>query len=69
MNKQLKGFLYGITIVGPLTGSILGLIEPVVAALASAVILKQEFLITDVIGIAAILGGVAMLSIYSEKNK
>lgn len=60
-------FLYGITIVGPLTGSILGLIEPVVAAVASAVILKQEFLMTDVVGIAAILGGVAMLSLYNEK--
>ena len=62
-------FLYGITIVGPLTGSILGLIEPVVAALASAVILKQKFLMTDVIGIVAILGGVAMLSIYRENKK
>lgn len=62
-------FLYGITIVGPLTGSILGLIEPVVAALASAVILKQKFLVTDIIGIVAILGGVAMLSIYNEKKR
>lgn len=62
-------FLYGITIVGPLTGSILGLIEPVVAALASALILKQRFLATDIIGIVAILGGVAMLSIYNENRK
>lgn len=62
-------FLYGITIVGPVTGSILGLIEPVVAALASTIILKQEFLVTDIIGIAAILGGVAMLSLYNEKQK
>lgn len=61
-------FLYGITIVGPLTGSILGLIEPVVAAMASAILLKQTFLVTDIIGIVAILAGVAMLSIYNERK-
>lgn len=60
-------FLYGITLVGPLTGSILGLIEPVVAAVASAVILKQTFRLSDVFGIAAILGGVAMLSFYNKE--
>ncbi len=32
-------------------------------------ILKQKFLMTDIIGIAAILGGVAMLSFYVEKQK
>lgn len=61
-------FLYGITIVGPLTGSILGLIEPVVAAFASAIILQQTFLVTDIIGIVAILAGVTMLAIYNEKK-
>lgn len=62
-------FLYGITIVGPLTGSILGLIEPVVAAFASVVLLKQGFTGTDIIGIVAILSGVTMLAIYKEKKK
>ena len=62
-------FLYGITIVGPLTGSILGLIEPVVAVFASVVLLKQGFSIADIIGIVAILSGVTMLAIYKDKKK
>ena len=62
-------FLYGITIVGPLTGSILGLIEPVVAAFASVLLLKQGFTVTDIIGIVAILSGVTILAIYKEKKK
>lgn len=61
-------FLYGITIVGSLMGSVLGLIEPVVAAFASALLLKQVFTVTDIIGIIAILGGVAILSVYKGKG-
>ena len=61
-------FLYGITIVGPLLGSVLGLVEPVVAAVASVLLLKQVFSITDIVGIIAILGGVAILSVYKGKN-
>ncbi len=61
-------YLYGVTLVGPLKGSIIALIEPVIAAFASALLLKQEFKFTDIIGIAAILGGVTMLSIYKEKR-
>ncbi len=61
-------FLYGITMVGPLMGSVLGLVEPVVAAVASVVLLKQFFTITDIVGIVAILGGVAILSIYKGSN-
>lgn len=61
-------YLYGITIVGPLLGSVLGLVEPVVAAFASALVLKQVFTVTDIIGIIAILGGVAILSVYKGKG-
>ena len=61
-------FLYGITLVGPLVGSVLGLIEPVVAALASVVLLKQVFTIADIIGIVAILAGVTILSVYNGKE-
>ena len=60
-------FLYGITLVGPLIGSVLGLIEPVVAAFASALLLKQVFTIADIVGIVAILGGVTILTIYKGK--
>ncbi len=60
-------FLYGITIIGPLKGSIIGLIEPVVAAFASVLLLHQTFAWSDIIGITAILGGVAILSIYKNE--
>lgn len=60
-------FLYGITLVGPLVGSVLGLIEPVVAAVASVLILKQVFTVADIIGIVAILAGVTILSVYNGK--
>lgn len=64
-----SAYLYGVTIVGPLKGSVLGLVEPVVAALASALILKQVFSLGDIIGIAAILGGVTILSLYKNKSE
>lgn len=57
-------FLYGVTLVGPLIGSVLGLIEPVVAAFASVVFLGQVFTMTDIIGIVTILAGVTILSLY-----
>jgi len=60
-------YLSGVSIVGPVKGSIYGLIEPVVATIASALILHQSFSITDYIGILAILGGVAALSLHRKK--
>jgi len=60
-------YLYGVTLIGPLKGSILGLIEPVVAAVASVIFLKQVFEFADIIGIIAILAGVTILSVYQSK--
>ena len=60
-------FLYGVTLVGPLKGSIIGLIEPVVAAFASAIVMKQVFTMADIIGIVSILAGVTILSVYNAK--
>ena len=62
-------YLYGVTLVGPLKGSVLGLIEPVVAAFASVLLLKQNFSFSDIVGIVAILGGVTILSIYKGKKE
>lgn len=61
-------YLYGITIVGPVKGSIYGLIEPVVATIASSLILHQGLKITEYIGIIAILAGVATLALVKEKE-
>lgn len=60
-------FLYGVTLVKPFVGSVLGLVEPVLATIVSAVILKQVFRLTDIVGIALILTGVLTLSFYQSK--
>lgn len=56
-------FLYGCSIVGPIKGSIYGLLEPVIAVFASLVFLGQEFSLADYCGIAAILGGIVWLTL------
>lgn len=60
-------YLYGITIVGPVRGSIYGLVEPVVATIASALILHQPLNMAEYIGIFAILVGVASLALIRDK--
>ncbi len=61
-------FLYGVTLVKPFVGSVLGLVEPVVAAIVSVIVLKQVFRLTDIIGIALILSGVLTLSFYQSRH-
>ena len=60
-------YLYGITIVGPVRGSIYGLVEPVVATIASALLLHQPLGFAEYIGVAAILTGVASLALIKDK--
>lgn len=61
-------YLYGVTLIGPVRGSIFGLVEPLVAALMSGLILHQKFTITDYIGIAAIFAGVSFLAVVSART-
>jgi len=61
-------FLYGVTLVTPFIGSVLGLVEPVLATIVSAVVLNQVFSLTDIIGIALILSGVLTLSVYQSRH-
>lgn len=56
-------FLYGTSIVGPVRGGVYNLFEPVVAVTASAVFLGQRFHITELLGIAAVLTGIAILTV------
>ncbi|MBQ6456866.1 MAG: EamA family transporter [Mogibacterium sp.] len=60
-------YLYGTSIVGPVKGGVYNLFEPVVAVTASAVFLRQSFHITELLGIAAVLLGIAILTV--SKNK
>ena len=56
-------FLYGTTLIDPVRAGIYNLFEPVVATFASLVFLAQAFTSGDYIGIAAILGGIAFLTV------
>ena len=56
-------FLYGTSIVGPVRGGVYNLFEPVTAVTASALFLGQSFHITEIFGIACILGGIAILTV------
>ena len=60
-------YLYGTSIVGPVKGGVYNLFEPVVAVTASAVFLRQSFHITELLGIAAILLGIAILTVSKTK--
>lgn len=60
-------YLYGTSIVGPVRGGVYNLFEPVVAVTASAVFLSQTFHITEIIGITAILAGIAILTVSRER--
>lgn len=56
-------FLYGASITGPVRAGVYNLFEPVVAVVASSVLLGQAFHITELTGIAAILTGIAILTV------
>lgn len=56
-------FLYGASITGPVRAGVYNLFEPVVAVAASAFFLGQAFHISELIGIAAILLGIAILTV------
>lgn len=60
-------FLYGVTIVGPVRGSIYGLCEPILATVASALWLGQYFSPSDIVGMIAILGGILWLTLSGSK--
>ena len=61
-------FLYGTSIVGPVRGGVYNLFEPVTALAASALWLSQSYHITELCGTAAILVGIAILTVAKEKT-
>ena len=61
-------FLYGTSIVGPVKGGVYNLFEPVTALAASALWLSQSYHITEICGTAAILAGIAILTVAKEKT-
>lgn len=61
-------FLYGTSIVGPVRGGVYNLFEPVMALVASVLWLNQSFHPAEIGGVAAILAGIAILTVAKEKD-
>ncbi len=62
-------YLKGVSIVGPLMGSLLGTMEPVSAVVVSALILKSSFTAVELIAFALILGTVFWLCLQEREKK
>lgn len=56
-------YLHGISMLGPVQGSMLGCVEPLVATILSATVLGQAFGMIDVVGILCIVGAVTALTV------
>ncbi len=61
-------FLKGVSIIGPLMGSLIGTLEPVSAVLIAALVLKSDFSAVDFVAFALIIGAVLWLC-TQEKDK
>ena len=59
-------FLYGTSIVGPVRGGIYNLFEPVTALAVSALWLGQGYHAAELIGTAAILTGIAIMTVSKK---
>lgn len=59
-------FLQGVSMIGPLKGSIMGSVEPISAVVISVFWLKTSFAPADFIGFALILGAVFVLT-FSQR--
>lgn len=60
-------FLYGTSIVGPVRGGVYNLFEPVTALMASVLLLSQSFHPAEICGTAAILAGIAVLTVSRQE--
>ena len=56
-------YLHGISMLGPVQGSMLGCVEPLISTILSATVLGQAFGMIDVVGILCIVGAVMVLTV------
>lgn len=60
-------FLHGVSVVGSVTGSLLGCIEPVSATIVSAVWLGTAFSSADLVGLVLMIGAVFLVTLAPER--
>lgn len=61
-------YLHGVSLLGPVRGSMFGCVEPLVATILSVLILKEVFSAMDVLGIACIVAGVTALAVFDRDS-
>lgn len=61
-------FLHGVSIVGSVTGSLLGCIEPVSATIVSAVWLGTVFSGADLVGLVLMIGSVFLVTLAPKRD-
>ncbi len=62
-------FLKGVSIVGPLMGSLIGTLEPVSAVVISALFLKANFTLVEFVAFFLIIGSVVWLCLQERKDE
>ena len=59
-------YLEGVRLLGPVRASMFACVEPLVAAVMSALLLGEVFVGVDVLGFALIIGGVTSLAVFDR---
>lgn len=59
-------YLEGVCLLGPVRASMFACVEPLVAAVMSALLLGEVFVGVDVLGFALIIGGVTSLAVFDR---
>ncbi len=62
-------FLKGVSVIGSFMGSLIGMVEPIIAVLVSVALFGHHFTIIEFVGFMLILGAVLGLSIYTKKQE
>ncbi len=62
-------FLHGVSIVGPVKGSLLGTIEPASATIISAIWLGTEFSIADIFGFILMMAMIVLVTIKGKDDE
>lgn len=60
-------YLHGVSLLGPVRGSLFGCVEPLAASVLSVAVLGQVFEQMDIAGMACIIIGVTALAVFDKK--
>lgn len=61
-------FLAGVSIIGPVKGSLIAGLEAISSLIFSIILLKESFELIDIFGMLLILSGVSILNLFKDKK-